>query len=33
MTPDIFDVMVATLSNLLAGVGVAVKKITEKVKS
>jgi len=33
MAPDILDVVVATLGNPLAGMGVAVKKIAEKAKS
>jgi hypothetical protein len=32
MAPDVLDVVVATLGNPLAGLGVAVKKIAEKVK-
>ena len=32
MAPDILDVVVATLGNPLAGLGVAVKKIAEKAK-
>jgi hypothetical protein len=32
MAPDILDVVVATLANPLAGLGVAVKKIAEKAK-
>lgn len=32
MSPDILDVVVATLGNPLAGLGVAVKKIAEKAK-
>jgi hypothetical protein len=32
MAPDILDVVVATLGNPLAGIGVAVKKIAEKAK-
>jgi hypothetical protein len=32
MAPDILDVIVATLANPLAGMGVAVKKIAEKAK-
>jgi cell division septum initiation protein DivIVA len=32
MTPDLLDVVVATLGNPLAGLGVAVKKIAEKAK-
>jgi hypothetical protein len=32
MAPDILDVIVATLANPLAGIGVAVKKIAEKAK-
>jgi hypothetical protein len=32
MAPDVLDVVVATLSNPLAGLGVAVKKIAEKAK-
>jgi len=30
--PDVLDVVVATLANPLAGLGVAVKKIAEKAK-
>jgi hypothetical protein len=33
MAPDILDVVVATLGNPLAGIGVAVKKIAEKAKA
>ena len=33
MAPDILDVVVATLGNPLAGLGVAAKKIAEKAKS
>ncbi len=33
MAPDILDVVVATLGNPLAGLGVAVKKIAEKAKA
>ena len=32
MAPDVLDVVVATLANPLAGLGVAVKKIAEKAK-
>lgn len=32
MAPDVLDVVVATLGNPLAGLGVAVKKIAEKAK-
>jgi hypothetical protein len=32
MAPDLLDVVVATLGNPLAGLGVAVKKIAEKAK-
>ena len=32
MAPDILDVVVATLANPLAGLGIAVKKIAEKAK-
>jgi hypothetical protein len=32
MAPDLLDVIVATLANPLAGLGVAVKKIAEKAK-
>ena len=32
MAPDILDVVVATLGNPLAGIGVAIKKIAEKAK-
>jgi hypothetical protein len=32
MAPDLLDVVVATLGNPLAGLGVAVKKISEKAK-
>jgi hypothetical protein len=32
MAPDVLDVIVATLGNPLAGLGVAVKKIAEKAK-
>lgn len=32
MAPDVLDVLVATLGNPLAGLGVAVKKIAEKAK-
>ena len=32
MAPDVLDVIVATLANPLAGLGVAVKKIAEKAK-
>jgi hypothetical protein len=32
MAPDILDIVVATLGNPLAGLGVAVKKIAEKAK-
>jgi len=32
MSPDILDVVVATLGNPLAGLGVAVEKIAEKAK-
>ncbi len=32
MAPDLFDVVVATLGNPLAGLGVAAKKIAEKAK-
>ena len=32
MAPDVLDVIVATLRNSLAGLGVAVKKIAEKAK-
>ena len=32
MAPDILDVIVATLANPLAGVGIAVKKLAEKAK-
>jgi hypothetical protein len=32
MAPDLLDVVVATLANPLAGLGVAVKKIAEKAK-
>ena len=32
MAPDVLDVVVATLANQLAGLGVAVKKIAEKAK-
>ena len=33
MAPDLLDVVVATLTNPLAGLGVAVKKIAEKAKA
>ena len=33
MAPDVLDVVVATLGNPLAGLGVAVKKIAEKAKA
>jgi hypothetical protein len=33
MAPDILDVVVATLGNPLAGIGVAVKKIADKAKA
>jgi hypothetical protein len=33
MAPDILDVIVATLGNPLAGLGVAVKKIADKAKA
>ena len=33
MAPDVLDVVVATLANPLAGLGVAVKKIAEKAKA
>ncbi len=33
MSPDILDVVVATLGNPLAGLGIAVKKIAEKAKA
>jgi len=33
MAPDVLDVVVATLGNPLAGLGVAVKKIAEKAKT
>ena len=32
MAPDVLDVVVATLANPLAGLGIAVKKIAEKAK-
>jgi hypothetical protein len=32
VAPDVLDVVVATLANPLAGLGVAIKKIAEKVK-
>jgi len=32
MAPDLLDVVVITLTNPLAGLGVAVKKIAEKAK-
>ena len=32
MAPDIFDVVIATLANPLAGIGVAIKKIGDKAK-
>jgi hypothetical protein len=32
MAPDVLDVMIATLANPLAGLGVAVKKIAERAK-
>ena len=32
MAPDVLDVIVATLGNPLAGLGVAAKKIAEKAK-
>ena len=32
MAPDVLDVIVATLGNPLAGLGVAVKKIAERAK-
>jgi hypothetical protein len=32
MSPDILDVVVATLANPLAGLGIAVKKIADKAK-
>ena len=32
MAPDVLDVVVATVANPLAGLGVAVKKIAEKAK-
>ena len=33
MAPDVLDVLVATLGNPLAGLGVAVKKLADKAKS
>jgi len=32
MAPDIFDVVIATLTNPLAGIGLVIKKIDDKVK-
>jgi hypothetical protein len=32
MAPDLLDVIVATLTNSLAGLGVAVKKIADKAR-
>ena len=32
MAPDVLDAIVAALGNLLTGLGVAVKKISEQVK-